>query len=79
MIDTDFSVQFPIQMCDHMLQNGKSDCFVHMLQGELLVVCSSSPYPLGGWGVEYLYLHILEQMCLFLKEAYHIQSKSQCT
>jgi len=55
MIDTDFCVQFQIQICEHMPQNGKSDCFVHVLQGQLLVVYCSSSYPLGEWDVEYLY------------------------
>lgn len=57
-IHTDFCVKFQIQICEHMPQNGKSDCFVHMLQGELLVACCSSPYPLGGWDVAYFYFQI---------------------
>lgn len=45
----DFSVWFQIHMCDHMSQNGKSDCFADILQGELLLAgCNSQ----GKWNTE---------------------------
>lgn len=68
MIDTDFSVWFQIHICDHMPQNGKSDCFADVLQGELLLVYCNSHRKVECRTFQFLDHHIKEEMCLFLRK-----------